>query len=536
MAVNWNQNLGLWQVNGRGAYGTRQEAEAADQSTAAPAPTRTDAATFGANAQAAPVAPGVTAGSTYNPNTPAAQLDRDRVLARQTANVNVQSTRQGPGYDPTAATLAHLEGNIGGVGGAHIMGDRTGAAQNQWKSEVNEATVPGGFDARMEQNRRQMPGAPPYGEAQREAGYHVPGASTNQPSNAMGATPPPFSSVDYSRYDEAAQRIRVAEDTLMSELDRLSGVDPFGNQAFLRQATDRAAAQSAGIAAGGLSTATARAGNIRQAQGQQAAMVAQGRDAAMRQRSADQVQAGGLRVQAAGQMGQLATAGADNEVQLAALQAQTISQNLNSWIQHQGITLPLEQQDVENLRRIALEYAQLDMERYKTDVEYRAHADEMILGKYQADKNFEAIKMQVDAQENVSFGEFAMGLLGAGAGLAGGIATAPAGSVAGKLLTSDRRAKIDIHDPDLRDLQDYLGGPKGKLYRYREPNKPGRRPGLNFGPMAQDLARSRIGRTVVSVDPEGTLQVDTGRLALADHAALKAVAQDLAELKKAVGK
>jgi dethiobiotin synthetase len=116
----------------------------------------------------------------------------------------------------------------------------------------------------------------------------------------------------------------------------------------------------------------------------------------------------------------------------------------------------------------------------------------------------------------MSFGEFLQGAMGAAAGVA--------------MVASDERVKTHIRDPDLRDLQDFLGNTRGKLYHYKDPKHPGRRAGLNYGPMAQDLAKSKIGRTVV-VEGPGGMYVDTARLALADHAALAELARDIERLK-----
>lgn len=352
------------------------------------------------------------------------------------------------------------------------------------------------------------------------------------PAAGSGNTPG-YASVDYSRYDAAAASYDRAINTFQAELDRLSGVDPFGNQAFLRQATDRAAAQAAGIAAGGLSTATARAGNMRQALGTQAATAAQGRDQMEIQRAQDEQTAAGLRMQAAGGIADVAGQRASNETELAKLQTQTMTTNLDAYLKKYGIDATLRQQDVESLRQVALAFGQLDMERYKTDVSYRSAQEEHLVQQYGIDQNTLVALKQIAEKENLTVGEFLMGTVGAVAGMAGGIATAPAGSRANP--TSDRRAKFDIRDPDLRDLQDFLGKTKGKLFKYKDPHKDGRRTGDNYGPMAQDLAKSKIGRTVVTKDAEGTLRVDAARLALADHAALSEVARELAELRALVG-
>lgn len=343
------------------------------------------------------------------------------------------------------------------------------------------------------------------------AAFSVPAAP------ASGFTP---ATVDYSRYDQAASGYDRAVSTFQSELDRLSGVDPFGNQAFLRQATDRATAQAGGLAAGGLSTATARAGNMRQAQGVQAQMSAQGRDQATIQRAQDENQAAGLRLNAAGGLANTLGAKASNEVELAKLQTSTMQSNMQGMLDKYKFDKQLSQQDVENLRQAAVAYGQIDQQRYATDAQYAAEMDNQVLGKYVSDNQLKGAMAQISASEKLTTKDLVMGGLGAVAGLGGAA-----------IMKSDRRAKFDVRDPDLRDLEDFLGRTKGKLYRYKQPAATGQRAGLHYGPMAQDLQRSKIGRTVVVDRGEDGLYVDTGRLALADHAALAALAAEVKALK-----
>lgn len=326
--------------------------------------------------------------------------------------------------------------------------------------------------------------------------------------------------VDRTAYDKAAAGYDTAIQTFQSELDRLSGVDPFGNQAFLKQATDRGVGQAAGTAAMARGGGAALAGANRQAIGTQAGLAAQGAQQSEIQRQQDQVTASGQRLTAAGGLATVEGQRAGNETQLAGLQEQAAATNLDSALKAFGINAQVTQQDKDSLRNLASQMAQIDEDRYKTDVAYRESVNTNIINKYASDNTRAAIQAQIKANGSLTPKDVIMGLVGVGTGLAeAGVAK------------SDRRAKFDVSDPDLRDLQDYLGRTKGKFYRYLEPNKPGRRPGVNFGPMAQDLAKSKIGATVVVTDAEGQLSVDTGRLALADHAALAELARDVAKLK-----
>ena len=120
-----------------------------------------------------------------------------------------------------------------------------------------------------------------------------------------------------------------------------------------------------------------------------------------------------------------------------------------------------------------------------------------------------------------------------------GMAAPPLASASGRALLAymspERRIEFIGGPPDAAELKEYLSSAPGSHYRYRRPNAPGQRAGENFGPMAQDLQKSKIGRTVVVEGRDG-LYVDTGRLALADHAALTHLAERVERLAARVSR
>ena len=270
------------------------------------------------------------------------------------------------------------------------------------------------------------------------------------------------------------------------------------------------------------------AGAQRQAAGIQAQTAARGAQEVAEAGRRDAIQASQLRTQIVGGIGDLSNQLAQNEVQFADQALKAAQINLQAYLGGRE----LDQAEANSLRQLAIEVAQIDMERYKTDMNYRAQVDQNLTARYQSDQALRGVMEQVAAQENLSGGELVMGVLGMGAGLGQAAIMSAGKSAAGAVATSDRRAKFNVHDPDARDLADFLGNTKGKLYHYKEPNKPGRKAGLNFGPMAQDLAKSKIGSTVVVKQKDGTLGVDTARLALADHAALAELAREVEKLKR----
>jgi hypothetical protein len=154
MAVTWNNNLGAFQVNGRGFYSTREEAQAAD-GTAAQAstlPVNNDPFVMPGQmpAQNAPKAP-VDPNDAPNPANPGGlsnnALARRRAeiankAATTASNNAVRSVDGGASYDPAAQLQAFNNGNVGGAAGAVNMGNEEGRA---WWNSVHQDDTPTNF-------------------------------------------------------------------------------------------------------------------------------------------------------------------------------------------------------------------------------------------------------------------------------------------------------------------------------------------------------------------------------------------------------
>lgn len=118
MAVSYNRELGVYQVNGRGAYASQAEAEAADSAGPAPVPENGTFDEFSFN-------PGGSQVTASAPDAPlvdpaVANQRRLRASATRTANLNRQVDPNASVYvDPAAQELAFQSGNIGGASGAY---------------------------------------------------------------------------------------------------------------------------------------------------------------------------------------------------------------------------------------------------------------------------------------------------------------------------------------------------------------------------------------------------------------------------------
>jgi len=117
--------------------------------------------------------------------------------------------------------------------------------------------------------------------------------------------------------------------------------------------------------------------------------------------------------------------------------------------------------------------------------------DDMMLRRIQDERS------QAATQQS---GQDAMGTLGTGLMAAGGI------------IGSDERAKDKGGDAGNPDVDDFLEKTKAYWWRYKRGERWDDGGRQHIGPMAQDLQRTKVGRTMVVEDPRtGMLGVDTGQ-------------------------
>ena len=92
---------------------------------------------------------------------------------------------------------------------------------------------------------------------------------------------------------------------------------------------------------------------------------------------------------------------------------------------------------------------------------------------------------------------------------AGGLMSAGASAnLAAGIGFSDRTVKEGVRPTSDDDLEDFLEAAKAYWYRYREGSVADDGGRMHVGPMAQDLATTKVGRTMVEETPSGKLGVD----------------------------
>ena len=105
-----------------------------------------------------------------------------------------------------------------------------------------------------------------------------------------------------------------------------------------------------------------------------------------------------------------------------------------------------------------------------------------------------------------------------------------AASMAGMAAASDARAKRNVRQPTLSEVLSPFNKAKPYSYEYKRPDLHGE--GRRISPMAQDLQAAGMGDCVF--EEGGVLHVDYGRAMGRMFAAISALTQEVAELKKGV--
>jgi hypothetical protein len=99
--------------------------------------------------------------------------------------------------------------------------------------------------------------------------------------------------------------------------------------------------------------------------------------------------------------------------------------------------------------------------------------------------------------------------------------------------SSKRPFAFTPQQPDTAALDAVAAAP-GYGYQYTDPSAPGAAPGDHYGPMAQDLASTPAGASVVKKMPDGKLGIDAPRLTLLNTSAVSAQQREIDELRERI--
>lgn len=464
-------------------------------------------------------------------------------IAKVDALTGDQASRVGVDVGQVNTQAGGIAGFFGGkdVGTAYTAGGIQDTTTAGNKAVLAERLA--GVDARGTQTMQAAQVGP---AAQMQAAQLGPAAQ------AQAAQLGPAATIAQGPQDQ----FRAQQMTLAQQLGQGAiGQGPSAAQAQLKLATDRNMSQSLALALG--ARGGNQAGAMKQAQmqralisqeagGQSAALAAQEQQAA--QQSLGAVLAGGrgadiglatdqagLQQQTALQQGQfgqqtaLANAAATNTAaaqnadltqgasaanQAAANAAASQNAQLQQAANAQNLTSGIDQQAQKDQMISALIGQGLTLDEAKRQAEIQqAQFNAKLLAEQDAAKR--GVAMSSSAGAGQALGQTA-------AAIGGVIATAasdrrvkrdirPGERRLGELLssTSDERAKTDVHEA-ARPLGELLGAAGAHDYRYKDPGKPMRGEGRFVSPMAQELERTAIGRSMVRDTPDGKI-VDYGK-------------------------
>jgi hypothetical protein len=185
----------------------------------------------------------------------------------------------------------------------------------------------------------------------------------------------------------------------------------------------------------------------------------------------------------------------------------------------------LDQQKAESVLGFTKDMAALQFEYDKLSVEDQNATDALLMQKYGIDQQTMVALKQIKAQTGLNWGQILTAVIGgAGSGATAAIAR------------SDERLKSDIADVDPGELDELLETVKAETWDYRDEFADGGGlRGRRFGPMAQDLRKSKLGKAMVVEMPDGFLGVDTGRAGLAALSGVAHVHERLKALEEALG-
>lgn len=568
MAVSWNNNLGAWQVNGRGFYGSRSEAEAADTGSApvvAPtAPTKNEFRVAMAPAPAREITPEQKAQDAFYAEQQRlfsqgyTDLDGDGSITDK----DVKLSRTAYGTPISAGGTATERSVTTDSTGRIITGDELANLSSAWDSSFDSFTAQkkaletkranaqngngqwGAFDevqlTVLNDKLSKLgprPGgtrpaeADPLGAAPVRPGLPtapvLPVATGGRGGSGApgepGAPGDPASTpaeVDRERIDELLRSVNTATSGLL-------GIAQNQQDSSLAQAQLAISTQDAQRAALG----QARSGSRRDRSMLERAAIAEGatlasdagRSAALL-RAQEEDANRKLRLDAYKAAGELGLNASALEVDINQLDMNAATNYLNQVFETNRLGLQIDQAEAERLTNFTRDMALIEQEYYALSQAERQSIRDDLTRRYGISEQSKSALEQIEKQREFSWSKF-------GSDLALGAVTGFSGAAATKLLASDRRAKTDIADTTEADLEELLAAVKSQTYAYKDPAKHGA--GRQLGQMAQDLQKSKLGASLVSKSPDGTLQVDTGKAGLAALSGLALVFDKLKELEGA---
>ncbi len=194
---------------------------------------------------------------------------------------------------------------------------------------------------------------------------------------------------------------------------------------------------------------------------------------------------------------------------------------LNQLFETNRLNLQLDEAEAGRVTNFIRDMALIEKDYHALSLQEQAAIRDDLTRRYGISEQTKLGLEQLDRQGEVNWGQMgAQFLMGVGSGAASAGMTA--------LVASDRRLKTDIADTTDDELEELLASVKSQTYTYR-----GERAaqGKQFGLMAQDLKRSRVGAGMVHETSDGTMLVDGGKAGMAALSGVSKVYDKLKQLE-----
>jgi len=215
------------------------------------------------------------------------------------------------------------------------------------------------------------------------------------------------------------------------------------------------------------------------------------------------------------------------ELDISKADLASLTNQLNNDAAFKQLGMQLDQQKAEQVLNFTRDMAALQFQYDKMSVDDQNATDALLMQKYGIDQGTMMALKQLKASQDINWGQvLTQFVAGAGAGVT------QAGAAK---LFSDRRVKRDVKPVAPDELDEFMSALKAETWDYiDEGAHGGGRSGRRFGPMAQDIERTRLGKAMVAEDVFGTKTVDPGAVAMATASGLAHVYDRLKGLEEAV--
>lgn len=211
---------------------------------------------------------------------------------------------------------------------------------------------------------------------------------------------------------------------------------------------------------------------------------------------------------AAGDLGLNASA---LEVNVADLNMKSATNYLNNLFETNRLNLQIDEQEAGRVTNFVRDMALISKDYYSLSLQEQASVRDDLTRRYGISENTKNELAKLDNEPGF-WEKAALGIVsGAGQGATSALTT---------FALSDERMKTDIQDATESELDELLTNVGAQTYTYT-----GKRAeqGPQFGLMAQDLKRSKLGRGMVEETTDGTLIVDGAKAGLAALASVSAI-------------